>query len=231
MEKKRKLFESSLMLSEGVTNRYVIFVSFLSLWCSLDFIQELIQGFVSSPMGTGWFLRCQLPEGGSSCFAGAKYIRTCSWACDSALASGACLMKRLQEYVFSPNFFFSCPFRDEMKTWHFLQQSSKPWRMWKLGWRPGSTLLETPSCIIQQVRHASRRRAICLGLLTPDSAYPPSDRTALTGATALFLLRSSGMCSCYKSLLHPACTILEILLHCLWLQSWIVFCHWTSICF
>lgn len=34
----------------------------------------------------------------------------------------------------------------------------------------------------------SLRRVFCLGGLTPDSAYPPSDRTALTGAAALFLL-------------------------------------------
>lgn len=49
-------------------------------------------------------------------------------------------------------FFFHCPFSDKMKTWHFLQLSSKLWRMWKLDWIPGNTRLETPSCIIQQVR-------------------------------------------------------------------------------
>lgn len=40
-----------------------------------------------------------------------------------------------------------------MKTWHFLQPSNKLWRTWKLDWIPGNTQLETPSCIIQQVRH------------------------------------------------------------------------------
>lgn len=47
-----------------------------------------------------------------------------------------------------------------MKTWHFLQPSSKLWRMWKPDWIPGNTQLETPSCIIQQVRDC-----FCLGWL------------------------------------------------------------------
>lgn len=87
-----------------------------------------------------------------------------------------------------------------MRTWHFLQQSSKLWRMWKPDWRPGSTRLETPSCIIRQVRRAGfSGEALVLGGLTPNSAYgtPIDDWAALTGNTAL-LLWSSDMQSCLK---------------------------------
>jgi len=39
------------------------------------------------------------------------------------------LDEKIAGVPFQSYFFFSCPFRDEIKTWHFLQQSSKPWRM------------------------------------------------------------------------------------------------------
>lgn len=88
----------------------------------------------------------------------AKCSRAGGWACDWALKVVSAWIKDcrrlLQTFFFSPfKIFFYCPFSDRMKTWHFLQLSSKLWRTWKLGWIPGNTQLETPSCIIPQVRH------------------------------------------------------------------------------
>lgn len=90
----------------------------------------------------------------------AKCSRAGGWACDWALQVVSAWIKDcrrlLQTWFFFFHlleFFFHCPFSDKMKTWHFLQPSSKLWRTWRLDWIPGNTRLETPSCITQQVSH------------------------------------------------------------------------------